>query len=106
MFATIREAAFDPGKMARGKDHVDEFWRIRAEQPGYKGALTVDAGGGRAFIITLWETVEDGRTAQDILDAHAQRLMEPFQSGPTRVLGRGHVSYDDLTQPGATQAPH
>ena len=53
MYATIRETTFDPEKLARGKDRVEEFWRIRAEQPGYRGALTVDVGDGQASIISL-----------------------------------------------------
>ena len=97
MYARIREATYDPEKLARGKDQVDEFWRIRAEQPGYKGALTVDAKDGQTFIITLWETEEQAEAAQGVLDPHAQRLMGPLQSRPARVLGGGQVSYNDLT---------
>jgi len=46
MFATVREATFDPEKLARGTGQMQEFYRIRAQQPGYKGSLTVDAGTG------------------------------------------------------------
>ncbi len=98
MFATVREGTYDPEKLARGKAQVDEFWRIRAQQPGYKGALTVDTGNGQTFIITLWETAEQQQAAQAVLDPHAQRLMGPLMSTPTRILGRGEVSYDDLTR--------
>ena len=58
MFATVREATFDAEKRAQGRAQAEEFWRIRAQQPGYKGALTVDAGDGQTFTITLWETTE------------------------------------------------
>ncbi len=98
MFAAVREATFDPEKLARRKAQVDEFWRFRAQQPGYKGALTVEAGDGRAFIITLWETREQQQAAQAVLDPQARRLIEPLQSVPSRILGSGEVSYDDLTR--------
>ena len=97
MFATLRETTFDPEKAARGKAQIDEFWRLRAQQPGYKGALTVDAGGGKTFILSLWETPEHSEAAQAVLDVESQRLMGPLRSEPPRILGRGLVSYNDLT---------
>ena len=97
MYATVRETTFDPEKLARGKDQVDEFWRLRAQQPGYKGALTVDAGGGKTFIISLWETEEQSNAAQAVLDPESQRLMGPLRSDPPRIIGRGPVSYNDLS---------
>ena len=101
MFATVRQTTFDPEKLARGKDQVDEFWRLRAAQPGYRGGLTVDAGDGRAFIISLWETSEHSEVAQTVLEPESQRLMGPLRSEPARILCRGSVSYDDLTRAGA-----
>ncbi len=101
MYATVRETMFDPEKLARGKDQVEEFWRLRAAQPGYRGALTVDAGGGRAFIISLWDSSEQSEAAQAVLDPESQRLMGPLRSAPPRILGRGPVSYDDLARVGA-----
>lgn len=98
MFATVREGTYDPVKMARGKAQVDEFWQIRAQQPGYQGAVTVDVGDGRVLIITLWQTPEQGQAAQAVLDPQAQRLMEPLQSVPSRIIGRGNVIYNDLTR--------
>ncbi len=98
MFATVREATFDAEKRAQGRAQVEEFSRLRSQQPGYKGALTVDAGDGHIFSITLWETAEQGRAAQATLDPHAQRLMVPLMSVAPRVLGSGEVSYDDITR--------
>ena len=34
MFATVREATFDAEKRAQGRAQAEEFWRIRAQQPG------------------------------------------------------------------------
>jgi len=104
MYATVRETTFEPEKLARGKGQVDEFWRIRAAQPGYRGALTVDAGDGRAFIVSLWDSSEQSEAAQAILDPESQRLMGPLRSAPPRILGRGEVSYNDLA-PASMAAP-
>ncbi len=98
MFATVREATFDAEKRARGQAQVEEFARIRAQQPGYRGSLTVDAGNGRMLIVSLWETAEQGRAAQAALDPQAQRLIVPLMSASPHVLGSGEVAYDDLTR--------
>lgn len=71
MYATVREGTANPETMARGKQQVEEFQRIRAQQPGYPGSMTMEAEHGRVLIITLWETPEQGKAAQQKLDPEA-----------------------------------
>ncbi len=56
MFATVREGTYDPEKLRQGQAQMEEFAALRARQPGYAGSLTIDAGGGRMFIVALWES--------------------------------------------------
>ena len=44
MFAVVREATYDTKKKANGSKQIEEFARIRAQQAGYRGSMTVDAG--------------------------------------------------------------
>ena len=98
MHAAIREMAYDPEKLARGTEQRDEFWQLRARQPGYRGALIVEAEGGRSFVVTLWETPEQYEAAQATLQEQGQRLLTPLFAAPVRHVVDGPVVYDDITQ--------
>ena len=97
MFASVREVTYDPEKLARGQTQAEEFRRLRAQQPGYKGTVTVDGEDGRSLTVTLWETPEQQQAAQAVLEPQAQRLMGALWKAPSRVIGRGNVSYNDLS---------
>src|SRR5690349_1898169 len=98
MFAVVREATYDAAKKAGASEQVEEFARIRAQQPGYRGVVTVDAGDGRTLTIALWETEEQSRAASAMISPEAERLMGPLWTTPSRVIGSGEVIYDDLTK--------
>jgi hypothetical protein len=97
MFAVVREATYDSEKRTGASKQIDEFARIRAQQPGYRGVVTVDAGDGRTLTIALWETEEQSRAASATISPEAERLMGPLWATPSRVIGSGEVIYDDLT---------
>jgi hypothetical protein len=97
MFAVVREAIYDAERKANASQQVEEFARIRAQQPGYRGVVTVDAGDGRTLTIALWETEEQSRTGSATIAPEAERLMGPLWTTPSRVIGSGEVIYDDLT---------
>jgi len=94
MFAVVREATYDSDKKARGGKQIEEFARIRAQQPGYRGTVTVDAGSGRTLTIALWET-EQQQAASEKLGPEAQRLMAPLWTTPAQVIGSGEVIHND-----------
>ena len=95
MFAVVREATYDSDKKARGSKQMEEFARIRAQQPGYRGTVTVDAGSGRTLTIALWETEQQQQAASEKLGPEAQRLMAPLWTTPAQVLGSGEVIHND-----------
>ena len=98
MFATVREVTYDPERLRQGQAQMEAFAALRARQPGYAGTLTVDAGGGRTFTLTLWESEAQAEAALAVLDPEAQRLMAPLWAAPMRVLGRGAVLRTDLAK--------
>ena len=98
MFGVVRESTFDVVKKAGASKQVEEFARIRAQQPGYRGAVTVDAGDGRTLTILLWETEEQNQAASAKITPEAERLMGPIWKTPSQVIGSGEVIYNDLAK--------
>jgi hypothetical protein len=94
MFAVVRERTTDAGMP---NDRAEEFRRFRAKQPGYQGAIEVQADDGRTMMVILWETAEQQQAAGAALEAEGRRLNGPQWSGPPRVVGQGQVAYNDLT---------
>jgi hypothetical protein len=98
MFATVREGTYDPERLRQGQAQLEEFAALRAQQPGYAGSLTVDAGGGRTLTLALWESEAQAEAARAVLEPEAQRLMGPLWAAPTQVIGRGPVLRTDLAK--------
>lgn len=97
MYAVLREATYDTEKKARGSKQIEEFARIRAQQTGYRGTVTVEAGDGRTLTLALWESQEQQEAASTTLAPEAQRLMAPLWTTPARIVGSGEVIQNDLT---------
>ncbi len=98
MYAVVRETTYDLEKRAQGDAQVQEFSRIRAQQPGYLGAVTVDTGNGRMLSMVLWESKEQQEAAGAKLTPEAERLMGPLWTTPARIIESGNVVYNDLIQ--------
>ena len=96
MFATIREGTADPQKVAQGNEQAEEFWRLRARQPGYRGSVTIGAENGRVLIVTLWESQQDADAASAVLEPESQRLLNALWTVPARVIARGPVVRNEL----------
>jgi hypothetical protein len=96
MFAVVREATYDSKKRASGSKQVEELARIRAQQPGYQGVVTVDVGDGRTLTVALWETEEQQEAASAKVAPEAQRLMGPLWTTPSRIIGQGEVIHNDI----------
>jgi hypothetical protein len=94
MFAVVRERT--PGSGV-GDDHLDEFRRVRAQQPGYRGIVEVADEDGRILILALWESEEQYRAARATIDEAGSRLGGSQWSGPPRAIGQGRVVYNDLS---------
>jgi hypothetical protein len=95
MFAVVREATYDSDKKVRGSKQMEEFARIRAQQPGYRGTVTVDAGSGRTLTIALWDTEQQQQAASEELGPEAQRLLAPLWTTPAQIIGSGAVIHND-----------
>jgi len=92
MFAVVRERI--PGTGV-GEDHIAEFRRVRAQQPGYRGIVEVAGDDGRIFILALWESEEHYRAGRPAVDEAGTRLGGPHFTPPGRI-GEGQVVYNDV----------
>jgi hypothetical protein len=98
MFATVRETTFDPEKVRHGQAQMDEFFALRDRQPGFAGAVVVDAGDGRRLTLSLWESEAQAEAARAVLEPESQRLLDPLATVPGRFLARGPVLRTDLVK--------
>jgi hypothetical protein len=96
MFAVVREATYDPEKRAGGGGQLEEFARLRARQPGYRGTVTVDTGNGRTLSLALWETEQQAQAASATLRPEAERLLGPLWTDPSQWIASGPVLQDDI----------
>lgn len=97
MFAVIRDNRFDPEKLARGAESLEQFQDRHAAQPGYCGNLTIDAGNGRHLLVTLWESAAKAQAARSALEPDIREFVMPLLAEPSQFIGSGGVLYDDMT---------
>lgn len=106
MQAVLRVNSFDPGKLAAGREQLEEFDRIHAEQPGFLGSVTVDLGEGRRFVLNLWDTEVHRLSGLAALGPAVERLVNPLLAGPPELIGVGPVvSSDGLPATGGGSQP-
>jgi hypothetical protein len=98
MYAVVRENFYDSGKLSRADKEMKEFQSIHAAQPGYRGNIVVDLGGGRMLIVTLWESEATAHAAREALEPDIQRLLVPLMTKPSHLVGTGHVVADDVSR--------
>jgi len=96
MQAVVRTADYDPERVAASPERIDEFERVHERQPGYAGNVVVDLGGGKRFMITMWQTSEHAAAAREALGPVVGRLLAPLERSPSRLLGVGDVITTDL----------
>lgn len=99
MYAVLREVLYDPAKLSHAGGQLEEFQRLHASQPGYRGSLTVDVGEGRRVAVNLWQTEAEATAAREALEPAVRRLLEPLMAAPSRLIGAGPVVEDDLAEP-------
>ena len=95
MQAVLRVNSFDPGKLAAGQEQLEEINRLHAAQPGFLGSVTVDLGGGRQFVLNLWDSEEHRVSGLDALGPAVERLVKPLLAGPSELIGTGPVVASD-----------
>jgi hypothetical protein len=98
MFATVREATFDPEKRRQGQAQLEELVAFRDRQPGFAGIVTVDAGDGRILTLILWESQAHAEAARAVLEPESLRLLAPLQTIRGRAIAQGPVIRADHVQ--------
>jgi len=97
MYAVIRESTLRPEAQGQYAAALKEFAAIRAQQPGYRSSVTIDAGDGRRVSVVLWESEQAQATSAPVLQPQAERLMGALWSSPSHIVYQGLVVADDLT---------
>ncbi|HTK95433.1 MAG TPA: hypothetical protein VL382_07315 [Terriglobales bacterium] len=98
MYAVIRENFYDLERLQRAGRQMQEFNAIHAAQPGYRGNVVTDLGGGHMLIVSLWESEADGHAAREALQPDIERLLVPLMAKPSHLVGAGNVVVDDLSR--------
>lgn len=96
MHGVLRINSFDPERVAAGAALLGEFDAIHAAQPGFVGTVTVDLGGGRRFVLNLWESDEDRVRGLAALGPAVERLVNPLLREPSELIGVGPVETFNL----------
>jgi hypothetical protein len=103
MHAVIREATYASGSPVHESPQFKEFQTLHARQPGYEGTFVIDAGDGRMFTVTLWQTAQHAVAARVVLEPIVRRILNPLMIAPSRLVGGGPVVVKDVvavvTQP-------
>jgi hypothetical protein len=95
MQAVLRINNYDPDKLSAGRDELEEFNKIHAVQPGFLGSIAVDLGGGRQFVLNLWDSEENRLAGLDALGPAVQNLINPLLARPSELIGVGTVISSD-----------
>jgi hypothetical protein len=96
MYAIVRKNTYDPGKLARGQVQLREFNKLHAQQPGFRGSLSVDIGEGRSIIVNLWDDKRSAEAALPAMVPAVQQFVEPLFARPSELLGSGPMTLTDF----------
>ena len=94
-FEKAMNSADDPA-VAAAEGDPEEFQRVHAAQPGYRGNLVLDAGEGIQLTVTVWASEEHAAEARAALGPAVQRLLSPLMAAPSELLAAGQVTSTDL----------
>ena len=96
MYAIVRLNQFDPGKVGDATADFSAFDTLHSAQPGYAGNAAIELGPGQWLTVTFWDDEPSATAARLELGKHAERLLGPLMTGPSRLLGVGRVVRTDL----------
>jgi polynucleotide 5'-kinase involved in rRNA processing len=101
VYAVVRETLYDADRLTHASSELDEFQRLHAAQPGYKGNVVVDTSDGRRITLTLWASEAHSSAARLVLEPEVRRLLTPLMAAPSRIIGVGLVVTADVTSTAA-----
>jgi heme-degrading monooxygenase HmoA len=99
-YVIFSELTYAPGQWVAGQAQTEEYFALRAQQPGYRGTLGFDVGTERRLMVIGWESEAQfaaSRAVLVLLVPAAARLVAPLFVAPPRHIGDGTVAYDSLT---------
>ena len=103
MYAIVAQLTYEPGQSAAGQAQLAEFVALRAQQPGYRGAIELDTGDQQTLLLTCWESQAQHEAANVVLRAAAEQAIPLLLAAPRQRLGAGAVVGNTIA-PGAAPA--
>ena len=100
MYARVTALSYQPDQVPDDAI-MQQFIQLRAQQPGYRGMVTIDLGHGRRLNIILHDTEDQSVAAVPTTNPALRPLMEqhlqPRMAAPPRTVGAGPVLFTDLS---------
>jgi hypothetical protein len=91
VYAIVRKNTYDPVKLERGRDQLARFDEMHAQQPGFRGTLTIDVGQNSNVLINLWDSREAAKAGLEQMRPAVGELMEPLLATESVLIGEGTV---------------
>lgn len=99
MYARITELNYAPDKLP-DEQVLQQFFQLRAQQPGYRGNLIIDLGHGRRLNIVLHDTKDQADaavpTTNPALRGFVEQHLIPLMTAPPQPVNEGPVIFTDL----------
>jgi hypothetical protein len=96
MYAIVRRNTYDQARLARDREKLAEFDRLHAQQPGFRGHLSIDAGDGSTIVVNVWGSKEQALAGLEELRSEVPRLVEPLLASESELIAAGPVVANDL----------
>jgi len=94
VYAIVRKNTYDPVKLDRGREEMAKFDELHAEQPGFRGTITIDVGQNSHVLINLWDSREAAQAGLTQMRPVAAQLVQPLLATESVLIGEGDVVED------------
>jgi hypothetical protein len=96
VYAIVRKNIYDPAKLDRGREQLAKFDELHAQQPGFRGTITIDVGNNSKVLINLWDSREAARAGLTQMRPVAENLLQPLLATESALIGEGNVVEDGV----------
>jgi hypothetical protein len=96
VYAIVRKNIYDPAKLDRGREQLAKFDELHAQQPGFRGTITIDVGNNSKVLINLWDSREAAQARLKLKQMRpvAENLLQPLLATESVLIGEGNVVED------------
>jgi hypothetical protein len=96
VYAIVRKNTYDPAKLDSGREQLAKFDELHAQQPGFRGTITVDVGDTSKVLINLWDSREAAKAGLTQMRPLAESLLQPLLPTESVLIGEGNVVDEEV----------